>query len=139
MKFSSLSSIAAVLSFLPAALPADPFPLWNCVGTDQACVSKYSADMTAWGESFGIDYAKCNAIQPPGSPDYVACYVSASTSWLKENNSTVVEDTDVTTPTDPSEEDVNLEDESSSSMLRSTTNIAAAISMVTAATVLVLA
>merc|ERR1712194_1005360 len=107
--------------------------------------TQYAEAVGAWGASFGGAVAdataKCNEIRPYGSTEATQCYISASTAWAKANNDTVVEDADVTPPTDPAEEDVNLEDnESSSSMLRSTTSIAAtAISMVTAATVLVLA
>merc|ERR1712194_229255 len=106
--------------------------------------TQYAEAVGAWGASFGGAVAdataKCNEIRPYGSVEASGCYISASTAWAKANNDTAVEDADVTPPTDPAEEDVNLEDESSSSMLRSTTSIAAAaISMVTAATVMVLA
>jgi len=144
MKFSSLSSIAAVLLFLPAAL-SQSYPAYFCALGDVDCWNQWTEEYVAWAAPLGADYVKkaaeCTAMQPPGSTEAQACFLSLSTLWLKANNDTVVEDADVTPPTDPSEEDVNLEDdESSSSMLRSTTSIAAAaISMVAAATVLVLA
>ena len=151
MKFSSSSSVmaAALLVFLPtAASEAPTMPTYSCAGTDQACIDAYSTAMSDWGDEVGNDASAqsdaCNAMEA-GSAESIACWKKMGNGYKdmvggaigglfgKANNDTAVttEDVDV--------EDMASKDGSSSSLLRSATSITAVISIVMAATVLVVA
>ena len=139
MKFSSGSLIAAALLFLPAASSVDTMPAYNCSPTDTECIDQYNAAMSSWANNVDAEYSdaasNCNDISPQWSQEARDCYSGIGNLWNTANNSTEVDDADVTRPIDrPTYRPV-----SSSSMLRSTTtSLATAISLVTAATATVM-
>ena len=155
MKFSSGSLIAAALLFLPAASSVSVMPKWDCDALDNDCIENYSNAWSVYGDEVGEDYSAqsdaCNELED-SSQESIDCWIEMSSGaagaakdmvtdivggiFSKSNNdtssnSTEVDDADVTTATyRPTYRPV-----SSSLMLRSTTmSLAAAISLVTAAT-----
>ena len=123
------------------------FPIYDCTLMDIACQTAYNTALHNWkvslGETWTTEFNKCVALTPY-STEAISCYMAMNTSWYKENTTSTVEDTDVTTKSP--EADISAlsegDEESSSSSLsvlmtmRLMTRIAA-ISVVTAVIVAV--
>ena len=144
MKFSSSSLIAAALLFLPTASSASTMPVWNCEGTDQACIDAYSYEMSEWlknkddNDTLEASNA-CNKLEE-NSSKYIACYKAMRGGVMGTENMICGEDAMEAMGYTPSEDSDFADYSSSPSLLRSTTtSITAAISIVMAATVLVVA